>query len=558
LRISASIVAVLVLALPGYASPASDLYRKAQRLQKAGNIIQAYAFYTEAASLDPTNKVYAAKAAALQMQAVLLQKQQQSKKPVPSASTTTATGTPANTGASAKPAENSAAPDVEPDFVSISAREASIAQQMLPPAQLKLPIGHFDFHLNADSKEVFDQIAERCGLQTQFDSEYTATPKIRLDIADVDCRQALRGAESATSSFIAPLSSKLIFISKDTPQKRQANEQTMGVVIPIPTALSTQELTEISQAVKQVSGVEKLQWSSATNEIVIRDRVSRVLIAKAVVEQLTAYRGVVMFDLRFLQLSDSDMLAWGVTLTNSFSLIWGGQQTLATAGSTLNNLIRALEHGWQGFGITALQASVVASLTQSKSNTIFQTQIQSSNGLPASLHIGEKYPVLTSGYFGPTSNSTGGSTGSSGTAYTPPPSISYQDLGVSVKVTPMIGNDDLITLDVDTEYQLLAGSAANGIPILGNRKMATRISIHNDEWAVIGGLMDDTNNNTVAGVAGLARIPVLGWLFKTVNKEKDRDHIIILMKPHIVGLPPSVNETEPMWVGTETRPLSPL
>jgi general secretion pathway protein D len=548
LRIIASIVAALVLALvlatPVYATQASDIYRKAQRLEKSGKVIEAYLLYSEAAALEPRNTLYSARTAALQVKAVRLQ-QLQAKAAAAAVPAADPAAAPADPGTD----------DPEPYYTSITARELAQARQALPPAQLKLQSGRFDFHLNVDPKELFDQVAQRCGLQTAYDTEYPATPqKIHFDVSDLDCREALHAVESATSSFIAPLSSKLIFISKDTVIKRTANEQTMSVAIPVNTALTTQDLTEIAQAVKQVSGIEKMAWSSASNEIVIRDRVSRVRIAKALIEQLTAYRGGVVFDLRFLQLSETEMLSFGVKLTNSFSLIWSGNQTLATAGTTLNNVIKALSHGWQSFGITALEATVVASLTQSKARTLLQTQIRSVNGMPATLHVGDKYPILTSGYFGPGASSTRNTAG----AYTPPPSFTYQDLGVSLKILPVIGNDDLITLDVESEYQLLAGQAVNGIPILANRKLTTRISIHNDEWAVIGGLMDETNNKSISGVAGAARIPWLGWLFKTQNREKDRDHIVIVMKPHLVGEPPSSRETAPMPVGTETRPLSPL
>lgn len=262
-----------------------------------------------------------------------------------------------------------------------------------------------------------------------------------------------------------------------------------------------------------------------------------------------------MFDLRFLQLSDAEMLQYGVNLTNTFSVIWGGNDKLSAIGAPLNVVIRALEHGTHAFGITALQASVVATMTKSASRTILRTSIRSINGMPATLHVGDKYPILTSGYYGPSSAQTG-SNGQ--TAYTPPPSFTYQDLGVSIKVMPMIGNNDLITLDVDTEYQLLAGQALNGIPVLANRHITTRISIHNDEWAVIGGLMDVTDNKSTSGVAGLANIPLLGYLFRTTTHEKDRDHIVIVMRPHIIGDPPANNETSPMRVGSETRPLSPI
>ena len=105
---------------------------------------------------------------------------------------------------------------------------------------------------------------------------------------------------------------------------------------------------------------------------------------------------------------------------------------------------------------------------------------------------------------------------------------------------------------------MFAGSSVNGIPILTNRKYTTRIAVHADEWAVIGGLMDETKNKSVSGVAGPARIPLLGRLFRTENQGKGpgpyRD-------PHQAardGRAPGGHETAPMPVGTETRPLSPL
>ena len=67
---------------------------------------------------------------------------------------------------------------------------------------------------------------------------------------------------------------------------------------------------------------------AATDEIVIRDRVSRV-IAEALIEQLIAYRGSVVIELRFLQLSDNGHLAYGVNLTNTFNCHLWRQPALA-------------------------------------------------------------------------------------------------------------------------------------------------------------------------------------------------------------------------------------
>ena len=404
---------LLMLAIPGYAQKASGIYHRAQKEEKSGRIIEAYALYAEASAMEPRNPMYRAKTAALQVRAVQLQN---------SRLTQAVAGVPDQT---AQPDQAGTGPEAEPAFSNISAAEIARARQILPPPELQLPGGRFDFHVNLDPKELFNQVAKRCGLQTVFDSDYTSSPpRIRFDIEDVDCREALRASESATSSFIVPISSKLILVSKDTPPKRAANEQTMSAVIPLPTALTAQELTEVSQAVKQVTGIEKLAWSAGSNEILIRDRVSRVRIAKPLVEQLTAYRGSVVFDLRFLQLSDTEILTYGVNPTNTFNLIWGGSQAIANAGASISAVIRALGTGTHAFGISALQANVVAQLTQSSAHTILQAQIRSVNGLPATLHIGQKYPVLTAGYFGPPTPST------SGTVYTPPPSFTYQDLEI--------------------------------------------------------------------------------------------------------------------------------
>jgi type II secretory pathway component GspD/PulD (secretin) len=535
--------AICALAAPVFGTQASDLFRKGQKFEKAGNYTQAYLLYTEAATLEPANARYQSKAAALQVRAA-----KNAKIDLPSSSATL----------DPDPAPSEPKPE---DFSSITAFELSKARQAQPPAQLKLPSGRFDMHLSGEPKAIFDQVAQRCGLQTSFDGDYTQAPqRVRFDVTDATCAEILRETEAATGSFIVPLSSKLIFISKDTPAKRIDNEQTMSAVIPVPTAMTTQEITEIAQAVRQTTGIEKIAWSAATDEIVIRDRVSRVIPAKAIIEQLAAHRGQVMVDVRFLSLTKSQMMTFGINLTNSISIFYAGNSPNATgvipaastASQTVTTAIKLFGGGATVWAMTAVNASVVANLTDNNARTILETQLRAVSGLPSTLHVGDKYPVLTSGYFG-----TGASAGQPG-VYTPTPSFTYQDLGVSLKITPIVSNDQSITMDVESEYQLLAGTSANGIPLLASRKVASRISVKNDEWAVVAGLIDQTKSKTINGFAGLGHVPLLGQLFRTTTREDDRDRILIVLKPHIVGLAPGSRPTPEVRVGSENRPLSPL
>ncbi len=60
-------------------------------------------------------------------------------------------------------------------------------------------------------------------------------------------------------------------VAQDTPQKRNDLEQTIALSIPVPAALTTQELTEIAQAVKRATNIDKLGWDTSQSEVVMRD-----------------------------------------------------------------------------------------------------------------------------------------------------------------------------------------------------------------------------------------------------------------------------------------------
>src|SRR5207248_2481815 len=100
----------------------------------------------------------------------------------------------------------------------------------------------------------------------------------------------------------------VIIVAQDTPQKRTDLEQTVTVSIPVPEVLTTQELTEIGQAVKQTTNIDKIAWDTTQGQLLIRDRISRVLPAEALLNQLLAWRPEVMIEVEFLEVSDSDIV----------------------------------------------------------------------------------------------------------------------------------------------------------------------------------------------------------------------------------------------------------
>lgn len=519
------------------------LAKKARRAEKGGEDAQAYIYYSEASALQPRNRSYKGKLAALQTRAARQSKPQ-----------------PHPADAVDPNAVPSAIPDLSPDdvFDSMTEREMSQARELKSIPSLRTiaaQAGKQNFDLNDDPRALFDKVASRFGLQTVFDGDYPPTgPHIAFRVEGADYREAINELEAATSSFVIPLSGRLFMVAKDSQQKRNELEQTMAVSVPVPQAVTAQELTELAQVVRQTANVEKIAWDTSNGKIVIRDRVSRVLPAVALLQQLLSYRAEVMIELEFIQVASSDLMNYGFNVTNSFSGVFLGKilNNVIASPTGVANLL-TFGGGRTLIGIGVAQAQAMFNETYTTSKSLYQAQLRSLVGQPATLHVGEKYPVITGGYFGSVPASQAGQT-----SYSPPPSFTFEDLGLTLKVTPFVHGTGQVTLNLETSFEVLTGQAIDNIPVIGRRNLVSQVRLRNDEWAVIGGLMNTTNSKAVTGFLGLANIPFLGYLFRQYTTDKEDANVLIGIRPHLMSLPPDQIVTKRLRVGSDMRPYTPL
>jgi len=504
---------------------------EAQAAERSGQTIRAYLLYSQIAKADPGNVLARFKAAALR----------------PMAKAVTHEGTVAG---DAQPAEKNPMFDAITGDITLMDEQA-IARMSEPPRLSGKP-GSRDFALSATPKELWEKVGTEFGLFVIFDRDYAPQNKVRFNVSGMDYRGSLHALEQATDSFAVPLSERVILVAQDTTQKRTELESDEAAAIPIPDRTSLQDAQELAVMAQQTMEIRRFVLDPTKKMIYLRDRVSKVEAAKAILLQLAHPKPQVGIEVEFLSVSRSSSLSIGFNLQNEFPLAYfgnlgkAGVKTYIPAGFTK---FLTFGGGSTLFGIGITQAAAFAVASKSSGTSLLRTTVMVADGQAGTMHIGDKYPIMTGGYF------TGG-VGSPN--YAAPPQINFEDLGVTLKVTPTVHGFDEVSLDMEAEYKVLGNGSLNGIPVISTRKFQEKVRLRTSEYAVVAGLMTDTKSEAKTGIAGLASIPWIGWLFRQNTKQHDEVQTLLVIKPRLLNLPPSEYTRKAIWVGSETKPLTPL
>ncbi|ANJ67429.1 type II secretion system protein GspD [Halothiobacillus diazotrophicus] len=172
-------------------------------------------------------------------------------------------------------------------------------------------------------------------------------------------------------------------------------------------------------------------------------------------------------------------------------------------------------------------ALLVSALSGDAGNNILSTpSLLTLDNQEASIVVGQNIPIVTGSY---------AQTGSATSPTNPFQTITREDIGVKLKVTPTISPDGTVRLKIEQEVSSLDTTAQTTAGLITNkRNVTTTVQVDDGDVVVLGGLIDDSSNSNQQSVPGLGDIPVIGNLFRYRTASSTKRNLMVFIRPLII------------------------
>jgi len=283
-----------------------------------------------------------------------------------------------------------------------------------------------------------------------------------------------------------------------------------------------------------------MQFSLGSNALIVRDTETRIAVMKQLVDGLDLEVPQVQIEARIVQAD--------TTYSRSLGVQWGIQNVNQTSATGVANFKSGVVGGFgsqvsdflvnlpatvggltatPGVGFTVgktdgtlLDLRLSAGELLGLSKVIAAPKVTTLDKREAKISQGESIPFQT--------------TSLQGTQTT------FVDANLELNVTPQITSRDpketgkQIMMKVRATRNAVGARSNPAGPSIDRRETNTQVIIRDGETMVVGGVFIDTQNNSVAGIPYLSRIPVLGWLFKQKTESVAKQELLIFLTPNIV------------------------
>jgi general secretion pathway protein D len=438
-----------------------------------------------------------------------------------------------------------------------------------------------EFHFRGDSHALLTQVAAAYGVTAEFD-ESVPTRRVHFDMESVDFYTAMRSACSVTGVFWVPLSEKQIYLVRDNSENHRQFDHMALRTFYMPGVSTPQEMTEMTTLLRTIFDIRFVSQQPQSGMLSVR---APSLVLDAVTqlfESFGASRPQVMLDIQVFEIDHQLTRNMGLHIPNNFTLInipagavaalaglaggLGGQniqslinqlissgginqansqgiagllaqltgQSGSGPGSIFSQPYATFGGGLTLMGLSLDTLSAQLSLNESWVKTLEHSTLRAAQGNEATFRMGSRYPIINAS-FAPVFNTAAiSSVLQNGSFQAPFPSFTYEDLGLTFKLKPVVYSNSDVGLTFEMDFRTLAGQSLNGVPVIANREYKSSITLVDGEPAVVAGSLSQSEQLSMTGIPGLGLVPGLNHVMTTNSKMEEVDELLLVVTPHVI------------------------
>ncbi len=326
-----------------------------------------------------------------------------------------------------------------------------------------------------------------------------------------------------------------------------ANETRSGAGAPAPAgaaspAATTPGASGTAANLPQIGG--QIQAEPATNSLIISapEPVYRQL--RSVIDQLDTRRAQVLVESLIVEVRADKAEEFGIQWQTPIGQ--RGDGTIGLLGTNFgtggNNIITLQTQGASGnvvpgrglnFGLLNRNGGVYTLgmlgrfLQETGDGNILSTPtLLTLDNEEAKIVVGQNVPFVTGQY-------TNANTGPSGSV-NPFQTIERRDVGLTLRVKPQISESGTVRMQIFQEVSSISPTVSSSGLITNKRSIESNVLVEDGAIVVLGGLLQDEFSGNEDRVPGLADIPLLGRLFRSEGRKRNKSNLMVFLRPIVV------------------------
>ncbi len=310
-------------------------------------------------------------------------------------------------------------------------------------------------------------------------------------------------------------------------------------VAPTPVVINSASLSLAADNSNQFSALLTILPDDRSNALVVSGTVDDIRLINDLVAKIDTLLAQVRIEVVIAEVTLSNTDSSGINALNL---------TVATDPTSGRTAITKFDTGTNPNGIAGwnITGGVVNPLafnaamgnTGAKHNVriLSAPTIVTTHNKEAKFAVTQQQPIIT-GSQAVASNSTSGFTTSS--------QVTYKDIGITLTVTPLIGDDGSIQLTIDQIVDDVISNVTvdnNQQPVIGHREANSFVNVQDGQMIVLGGLQRNSHTRDRTKLGFLWEIPILSHLLGGRGSDIERTELLLFIRPHV--MPPGESSAD--------------